>query len=150
MTRGSEDDRGPSAADPVYVVFNPMSGKGRGAQFVSPLLQALAGAPGLEHGLTREPGDEARLTADALGRGSRGLGRGGRGCEVGEDLGIPAGDLAACAGIILHGHTRRIDVGRIEDKYFLNIAGFGYDVAVIEDSWSVGYLEGAPLYLYCA
>jgi diacylglycerol kinase family enzyme len=41
-------------------------------------------------------------------------------------------------------------VGRIEDKYFLNIAGFGYDVAVIEDSWSVGYLEGASLYLYCA
>jgi len=41
-------------------------------------------------------------------------------------------------------------VGRIEDKHFLNIAGFGYDVAVIEHSWSVGYLEGAPLYLYCA
>src|SRR5258706_9784300 len=68
MTRGTQDDGGPSAADPVYVVFNPMSGKGRGAQFVSPLLQALAGAPGLDHGLTREPGDEARLTADALGR----------------------------------------------------------------------------------
>src|SRR5258706_6241099 len=178
MTRRSEDARRPSAADPVYVVFNPMSGRGRGAQFISPLLQALAGAPGLEHGLTREPGDEARLTADALGRGFRrivavggdgtwsnvgnailrsgipaslGLVPGGTGCDLAKSLGIPARDLSACARIILHGHTRRIDVGRIEeDKYFLNIAGFGYDVAVIEDSWSVGYLEGAPLYLYCA
>lgn len=177
MTRRREDDRRPSAADPVYVVFNPMSGKGRGAQFVSPLLQALAGAPGLDHGLTREPGDEARLTAEALGRGFRrivavggdgtwsnvgnailrsgiparlGLVPGGTGCDLAKSLGIPARNLLACARIILDGHSRTIDVGRIEDRHFLNIAGFGYDVAVIEDSWNVGYLEGAPLYLYCA
>src|SRR5260221_5327303 len=177
MTRGSEDDRRPSAADPVYVVFNPMSGRGRGAQFISPLPQAVAGAPGPGRGLPREPGGEARLTADALGRGFRrivavggdgtwsnvgnailrsgiparlGLVPGGTGCDLAKSLGIPARDLSACARIILDGHTRAIDVGRIEDKYFLNIAGFGYDVAVIEDSWSVGFLEGAPLYLYCA
>ena len=41
-------------------------------------------------------------------------------------------------------------MGKIEDRYFLNIAGFGYDVAVLEDSWSVSYLEGSLLYLYCA
>ena len=29
-------------------------------------------------------------------------------------------------------------MGRIEDRHFLNIAGFGYDIAVIEDSWNVG------------
>jgi diacylglycerol kinase (ATP) len=177
MTHGSEDDRRPSAADPVYVVFNPMSGKGRGAQLISPLLQALAGAPGLDHGLTREPGDEARLTAEALARGFRrivavggdgtwsnvggaivhsgiparlGLVPGGTGCDLAKSLGIPARDLSACARIILGGHTRTIDVGRIEGRHFLNIAGFGYDVAVIEDSWNVGYLEGAFLYLYCA
>ena len=177
MTRGSEDDPRPSAADPVYIVFNPMSGKGRGAQFVSPLLQALSGAPGLDHGLTREPGDEARLTTEALARGFRrivavggdgtwsnvggaivrsgipaklGLVPGGTGCDLAKSLGIPARNLSACARIILDGHSRTIDVGRIEDRHFLNIAGFGYDVAVIEDSWNVGYLEGAPLYLYCA
>jgi YegS/Rv2252/BmrU family lipid kinase len=177
MARGSDDEPRPSAADPVYVVFNPMSGKGRGAQFVSPLLQALSGAPGLDHGLTREPGDEARLTAEALARGFRrivavggdgtwsnvggaivrsgipaklGLVPGGTGCDLAKSLGIPPRNLSACARIILDGHTRTIDVGRIEDRHFLNIAGFGYDVAVIEDSWNVGYLEGAPLYLYCA
>ena len=51
---------------------------------------------------------------------------------------------------MLAGHARAIDVGRIEDRHFLNIAGFGYDVAVLEDSWNVSYLEGSALYLYCA
>jgi diacylglycerol kinase family enzyme len=46
--------------------------------------------------------------------------------------------------------VRAIDVGRIEDRHFLNIVGFGYDVAVLEDSWNVAYLEGGALYLYCA
>jgi diacylglycerol kinase (ATP) len=177
VTLRREDGGGPSASEPVYVVFNPMSGKGRGAQFVSPLLQALEGAPGLDHGLTREPGDEGRLTAEALERGFRrivavggdgtwsnvgnailrsgipaklGLVPGGTGCDLAKSLGIPPRDLAGCARIVKDGYSRRIDVGRIEDRHFLNIAGFGYDVAVIEDSWNVAYLEGAPLYLYCA
>jgi diacylglycerol kinase (ATP) len=103
--------------EPVYVVFNPHSGKGRGAQFVAPVLQGLAPAARLEHAKT---------------------------------LGIPSRDVAACCRIVLEGASRTIDVGRIEDKHFLNIAGFGYDVAVLEDSWNVAYLEGSALYLYCA
>ena len=163
--------------EPVYVVFNPQSGKGRGAAFVSPVLQGLASARRLEHGLTKGPGDEARLTREAIGRGFRrivavggdgtwsnvgnailatgepvklGLVPGGTGCDLAKTMGVPPRDLHACCRIVLDGHTRTIDVGRIEDRHFLNIAGFGYDVAVLEDSWSVGYLEGSALYLYCA
>ena len=163
--------------EPVYVVFNPHSGKGRGAQFVAPVLQALAPAKRLEHGLTRGPGDEARLAEEAVRRGFRrivavggdgtwsnvgnailrtglpaklGLVPGGTGCDLAKTLGIPPRDVGACCRIVLEGASRTIDVGKIEDKHFLNIAGFGYDVAVLEDSWSVGYLEGSALYLYCA
>jgi YegS/Rv2252/BmrU family lipid kinase len=163
--------------EPVYVVFNPHSGKGRGAQFVAPVLQALAPAKRLEHGLTRGPGDEARLAEEAVRRGFRrivavggdgtwsnvgnailrtgvpaklGLVPGGTGCDLAKTLGIPPRDVGACCRIVLEGASRAIDVGKIEDKHFLNIAGFGYDVAVLEDSWSVGYLEGSALYLYCA
>jgi YegS/Rv2252/BmrU family lipid kinase len=163
--------------DPIFVVVNPQSGKGRGAQFVAPVLQGLASATRLEHGLTREPGDEARLTQEAIARGFKrivavggdgtwsnvgnailhsgepvklGFVPGGTGCDLAKTLGIPAKDVHACCRIALQGRTRTIDVGRIEDKYFLNIAGFGYDVAVLEDSWTVGYLEGSALYLYCA
>jgi diacylglycerol kinase (ATP) len=161
----------------VFVVFNPQSGKGRGASFVGPVLQGLASVRRIDHGLTRGPGDEARLAREAIGRGFRcivavggdgtwsnvgnailatgesvtlGLVPGGTGCDLAKSVGVPARDLHACCRIVLDGHTRTIDVGRIEDRHFLNIAGFGYDVAVLEDSWSVGYLEGSALYLYCA
>ena len=163
--------------EPVYVVFNPHSGKGRGAQFVAPVLQGLAPAARLEHGLTRGPGDEARLAEEAVRRGFRrivavggdgtwsnvgnailrtgvpaqlGLVPGGTGCDLAKTLGIPSRDVAACCRIVLEGAVRTIDVGKIEDRHFLNIAGFGYDVAVLEDSWNVGHLEGSALYLYCA
>jgi diacylglycerol kinase (ATP) len=164
--------------DRIFVVFNPHAGKGRGAQFVTPVLEALSGGGAeVEHALTKAPGDEARLAREAVDKGfgcivavggdgtwshvgngildsgkpvEMGLVPGGTGCDLAKSLGIPPRDVQGCCQIILHGATRAIDVGKIEDRYFLNIAGFGYDVAVLEDSWSVGYLEGSLLYLYCA
>lgn len=144
------------------------------------MLQALGGA--VAHGITAAAGDEARLTTEALGRGFRrivavggdgtwsnvgnaiirsgvdaalGLVPAGTGCDLAKSLGVPARDLAGCARIARDGHSRRIDAGRIEDRYFLNVAGFGFDIAVIEDSWKVRYLGGdlgedSVLYLYCA
>ena len=63
--------RDASCAEPVFVVFNPHSGKGRGAQFIQPVLEHLAPAGELEHGLTQAPGDEARLASEAIARGFR-------------------------------------------------------------------------------
>lgn len=141
------------------------------------MLQHLASAERLEHGLTQGPGDEARLATEAIARGFRrivavggdgtwsnvgnailksgvpaslGLVPGGTGCDLAKTLGIPPRDVAACCRIVLAGHRQSIDVGKIEDRHFLNILGFGYDVAVLEDSWSVSYLEGSALYIYCA
>jgi diacylglycerol kinase (ATP) len=167
-------------AEPVYVVFNPQSGKGRGARLVEPVLAALSGGgAAVEHGQTSRAGEEAELARAAVARGFRtvvavggdgtwsnvgsGLIRSGRpvrlglvaagtGCDLAKSLGIPGDDVAACARIILAGHTRTIDVGRVfpDDRYFLNVAGFGYDIAVLEDSWNVRWLGGSALYLYCA
>jgi diacylglycerol kinase (ATP) len=162
-------------ADDLYVVFNPRSGKGRGARLVAPVLRALGVA--VAHGLTTAAGDEARLAVEALGRGYRrivavggdgtwsnvgnaiirsgvdaalGLVPAGTGCDLAKSLGIPARDPERCARIARDGHSRRIDAGRIEDRHFLNVAGFGFDTAVIEDSWTVRWLGGDLLYLYCA
>jgi diacylglycerol kinase (ATP) len=169
---------GERAASDLFVVFNPRSGKGRGEQLIGPVLAALR-STGLqvEHALTQAAGDEGRLTEEALGRGFRRVvavggdgtwsnvanailrsGKGaslgvipaGTGCDLAKSLGIPPRDLSRCAAILQAGHTRLIDVGRIEDRYFLNVAGFGFDIAVIEDSWTVTYLGGDLLYLYCA
>jgi diacylglycerol kinase (ATP) len=176
VARPEEGPR-PLDEEPIFVVFNPMSGKGRGATLVAPVLAALGANGRVEHALTEGPGDEARLAEEAAKRGFRrivavggdgtwsnvangilrsgaparlGLVPGGTGCDLAKSLGIPQRDLAACARIVLEGRSRRIDVGRVEDKHFLNVVGFGYDVAVIEDSWTVKYLQGPPLYLYCA
>lgn len=162
--------------EPTFVVFNPRSGKGRGAGLVAPVVAALGGASSVEHGLTRAAGDEARLTAEALAKGFRrivavggdgtwsnvgnailhsglpatlGLVPGGTGCDLAKSLDIPR-DPAGAARVIREGATRVIDVGRIEDRYFLNVAGFGYDVAVLEHSWRIKFLSGTALYVYCA
>jgi diacylglycerol kinase (ATP) len=165
--------------EPVFVVFNPQSGKGRGAGMVQPFLAALraAGVEKVEHALTAEAGDEERLTREALARGFRrvvavggdgtwsnvanailraggsarlGLVPAGTGCDLAKSLGIPGDDLAGCARIVAAGRVRTIDVGRIEDRYFLNVTGFGFDIAVIEHTWKVRWLGGHLLYLYCA
>jgi diacylglycerol kinase (ATP) len=79
-----------------------------------------------------------------------GLIPGGTGCDFGKSLGIPRDDLRKAVAIVRAGQTRAVDVGRVEGRHFLNICGFGYDVAVLESSWNVKYLEGEQLYLYCA
>jgi diacylglycerol kinase (ATP) len=87
------------------------------------------------------------------GRPARlGLVPAGTGCDLAKSLRIPGHDVAACARIVLDGHARAIDAGRVlpDDRYFLNTSGFGYDIAVIEDSWNVRWLGGGALYLYCA
>ena len=165
--------------DPVFVVFNPASGKGRGARLVEPVRAALSAGGPVEHGLTRAEGDEARVAREAVARGfttivavggdgtwggvangilqsgaadrvRMGLVPAGTGCDLAKSLGIPQRDIGACARIVREGHPRTIDVGRIEDRYFVNVAGFGFDIAVIEDSKQVRWLGGPLLYVYCA
>ena len=168
----------PALGERAFVVFNPASGRGRGATLVQPFLDALR-AEGVEtaHAVTRSPGEEGALAEQAVRDGhptvvavggdgtwsnvgnailrsgepaALGLVPAGTGCDLAKTLGVPSRDVAACCRVVLGERTRAIDVGRIEDKHFLNIAGFGYDVAVLEDSWNVAYLEGSALYLYCA
>jgi diacylglycerol kinase (ATP) len=163
----------------LFVVINPSSGKGRGGALKQSVLAAFAAAGGeLEHADTRAAGDEARLAKDAIARGFKtivavggdgtwsnvgdailgagakdvalGLVAAGTGCDLAKSFGIPARDVAASARVVRNGRTVHIDVGRIEGRHFLNVAGFGYDIAVIEDSWTVRWLKGDLVYLYCA
>jgi YegS/Rv2252/BmrU family lipid kinase len=162
----------------IFVVVNPAAGKGRGARVQEPLLAALRRSSAeVDHAATSRPGEEAELTRRALAQGYRtivalggdgtwshvggaivdsganaalGLVAGGTGCDFAKTLGVPAQDVAAAAQVALGGHTRTVDVGRIEGKVFLNVAGFGFDIAVIEHAMTVRWLKGDLLYLYCA
>jgi diacylglycerol kinase (ATP) len=168
-----------ASPDDIFVVVNPASGKGRGARLVEPVLRALREATGaaIAHAVTTRGGDEVAVAQQALSQGYRrlvavggdgtwsnvgnailrsgvdaslGLVAGGTGCDLAKSLDVPAQDVAAAARVVADGRTRTIDVGTVEGRYFLNIVGFGFDIAVIEDTWKVNYLRGAPLYLYCA
>lgn len=160
----------------TFVILNPNSGKGRGRRLEPQIRQVFKG-DGVEVGLTTAKGDEERLAHQAIDLGfdrivavggdgttsnvahaimeagkpvSLGLVPGGTGCDLARSLDIPQNDLKRCAEIVAAGKTRAIDVGKVEGRHFLNVAGFGFDIAVLERSFKVKWLRGELLYLYCA
>ena len=163
--------------DPIFVLCNPQAGRGRGARILPRLLEALRRrGRDVEHGLTRGPGEEAGMARAAVARGHHtvavvggdgtwsnaaaglmdcgapvrlGLVPAGTGADLARSFGIPR-DVEGCARVLVEGKPRPMDAGRIEGRPFFNLAGFGYDVAVIEDTRSVRGLSGPLLYLYCA
>ncbi|WP_125206413.1 diacylglycerol/lipid kinase family protein [Capsulimonas corticalis] len=47
------------------------------------------------------------------------------------ELGVPRGGFAEIAEMVRKGHTRDIDVGEAQGRYFALMAGFGFDAAVV-------------------
>ncbi len=47
------------------------------------------------------------------------------------ELRVPRNDIEALAAMLRAGRTRAIDLGRIDDRYFSLMAGFGFDAAVV-------------------
>ncbi len=74
----------------------------------------------------------------------------GTGNDFAKTVGAPAHDLAATAKLAVEGPEMLVDVGRIEDRYFLNVTGFGFDIAVLDDLENIPFLTGDLLYLGAA
>jgi diacylglycerol kinase family enzyme len=58
----------------------------------------------------------------------------GTGNLLARNLGLPLDDETAALRIGLHGATRQIDVGAIEGKRFVVMAGLGFDAAIMRDA----------------
>ena len=85
---------------------------------------------------------------------------GGTGNDFGRNLGIPGNDLEGAVRILAAGRTTRVDAGRImgssrheargedlrEERFFLNVVGFGFDVAVVDGATGARFLRGEILY----
>lgn len=139
------------------VVYNPVSGKKNAAQLVEGIC-ALLGKRGEAYSLfpTEAEGDGANKTALALQAGCDAIvcvgGDGtlsevvaqlagkdaalyivpnGTGNDFARVLGLPKDPLEAF-GAQLDGQPARIDCGRINGKPFLNVAGSGFDVDVLQ------------------
>ena len=126
---------------------------------------------------TRGPGDEARLAREALNDGCEtivalggdgtwsrvaavmvaartdcalALLAGGTGNDLAKSLAVPASSFASVASLVARRVTRRIDVGYIDDRCFVNAAGFGFDAAVLQAAAGRTWPRGDALYLACA
>jgi diacylglycerol kinase (ATP) len=163
----------------VRLIANPAAGRGLGARRLPAARAAFDALTGGGVALTAGPGDEARLARAALDDGCTTLAvlggdgtwsnvarallaaGGGDGCalallgagtgsDYAKSIGAPAHDFAATAALVARGATAVVDAARVDDEPFINVAGFGFDAAVVEYMASVRWLRGNALYLHAA
>jgi diacylglycerol kinase (ATP) len=170
------------------VIFNPASGRGRGARRLEAYRVLLREhLPRAEIGITTRPGEERDLTERALEAGADvivavggdgtwgnvadrvvasarpevlfGVLPNGTGNDFGRNLGFDPADAREAVKVLAAGHARSVDVGRLETpsapehdpgrmepRHFLNLVGFGFDVAVIDAAATARFLKGELLY----
>jgi len=155
----------------VYIV-NPRAGRGRSTRFVAELGTRLA-AHGLEGEIlaTTGPGEATGLAREAARNGARrivAVGGDGTAHEVvngvagsdavfgllplgtGNDtalaMGIPA-DPEEALKVLAAGHTIRVDLGRFDDRWFVNSLGLGFEAQVTIESTRIRGLRGFSVYL---
>src|SRR5258705_1811900 len=74
----------------------------------------------------------------------------GTGDDFGKTLGVTGFPTAQVASVVQGGDAQRIDVGLVDDRYFLNSCGFGFDASVLEATQKVRFLKGDAVYIYSA
>lgn len=167
------------AVSKVVVLINPASGRGAGARLL-PRLRATFARHGItDVRTTRAPGDEARIVQDAVrdgaetiavaggdgtwGKSAVALARlgsparmaflaNGTGNDFAKNLPSPGTDHEAMAAIVANGTREvRVDLGDVDGAWFLNVAGFGFDVAVnVATASSASWLRGNAVYIATA
>jgi diacylglycerol kinase (ATP) len=70
----------------------------------------------------------------------------GSGNDFVKMLDIPSGWRAACQRIA-QGRTRRIDLGRMNDRFFTNNIGMGFDAQVVIEARKVTWARGPSVYM---
>jgi len=162
-----------------FVLVNPAAGRGRRRARLRDYLARLEKHIGpFEPVFTAHAGDEVRLLDTALARGvdcivalggdgtwsaaadrilasgQRGVALGllpvGTGNDFGKSIGVRHENIDAVMRAIADRTTRTVDAGKVNDRYFLNVVGMGFDIAVIDDAARTPLLRGDLLYKFCA
>ena len=74
----------------------------------------------------------------------------GSGNDFGKSIGVRHENIDAVMRAIAERRTRTLDAGKVNDRYFLNVVGMGFDIAVIDDAATTPLLRGDMLYKFCA
>jgi len=171
-----------------FVILNPAAGRGRGggrlAAYRRLLEERLDDVTLAE---TTRAGEEGELAKRAVGEGydvvvavggdgtgshvahegvasgrqdvALGILPSGTGNDFGRNFGYDPRSPAEAVRVLAEGHTRSVDVGRVESpsasdhrpgtlepRHFLNVVGFGFDIAVIDAAAKARFLKGELLY----
>lgn len=171
-----------------FVILNPAAGRRRGRRRLATYWQLLEQAlPDVTIESTTAPGEERDLAERAIEGGydvivavggdgtwsnvadrlvasgredvALGLLPSGTGNDFGRNFGYDPRSPAEAVRVLSEGHTRAVDVGRVESlstadqgpekfevRHFLNVVGFGFDIAVIDASAQARFLKGELLY----
>jgi diacylglycerol kinase (ATP) len=159
------------------LIINPAAGKGTARRRLHGITQSFAARGVQQVRQTAAPGDEERVTREALDAGWNtivAVGGDGTCSRIADTIlrsgarcaltVVPAGtgnDFAKTVGLadysgdqiaelVIGGTTTRIDVGLADERYFINSCGFGFDASVLEATERVKYLKGDALYIYAA
>ena len=159
------------------LIANPAAGRGRGARRLPRIVEALAAVGIRDVRLTRGPGHERQLAAEAAaggietivasgGDGTWGnVARGiidsardarfvpiaaGTGNDFPHALQLPAHDPGAMARIAAGSASVRVDLGWANDIAFLNVAGLGLETEVLRAVRDMRAFSGAMLYVAAA
>ena len=161
----------------AFAIVNPAAGNGRGAKLARTLAEEFRAAGiSLEIAVSLGPGEAGRLAAGAVDEGHRtivavggdgtaneiangmigsgavlGLYPIGAGNDLARSLGYPRGRRQHIARFLAQARPRTIDVGEVNGRVFLNVAGVGIDGHVAERirasarvvGQRFGYLVGA-------
>ncbi|MFN2603748.1 MAG: diacylglycerol kinase family protein [Gemmatimonadaceae bacterium] len=166
-----------SLTEKVSVIVNPASGRGRGAKLLSAVREAFAWRGVTQFVTTTGSKDERRLALEAMSAGATtivcvggdgtagniantilhsgsdvrlGIVPTGTGNDFARMLGVTRADINMIAARSIIPSQERIDVGRIEENYFLNSTGFGFDVAVLQGLVEARWLGNNLVYFYSA
>jgi YegS/Rv2252/BmrU family lipid kinase len=161
----------------VFVILNPAAGRGRAARAwrtVGPALrdaglafdEVVEERPQLAIGLAEDAARRGYDVIAAVGGdgtiheivngimaagGARppalAIVPGGTGNDFARGVGIPKDPLTA-GRLLLNGTRRRVDIGRVNERYFVSISGVGFDaeVAARVNGWPK-WIGGTPVYL---
>ncbi len=162
----------------VAVVANPASGRGKGGKLIPRVEETLSALGVDHTMLiSRDGSDPERLARQAaedgagvvaalggdghVGNVANGvIGTGaalavipaGTGNDFARHIGLDRKDSLAAVRLLADPRTRRIDVVRVRtsegERYFVNVAGTGFDSQVNEHANGVTFLKGTPKYIY--
>ncbi|MEO5903324.1 MAG: YegS/Rv2252/BmrU family lipid kinase [Gemmatimonadaceae bacterium] len=164
-------------AERVCVIVNPAAGRGRGATMIPALTAAFASVGVTDIRTTSQAGEEFDVATAAIGDGfttivavggdgtssnvANALLHGGRhvrlavmpagtGNDFAKVLGTQSADAMTMARLSVASSNRSVDVGRVEETYFLNCCGFGFDVAVLQQLAQTRWIRGSSVYILAA